>query len=119
MTDNTTPIATLFEKAEDFGKTTLNLLKLNAIDKSADVISSLISRLSVIIIVVLSVLFISTGVSIWIGKLVGAIFYGFLIVGGFYAFIAILLHLFFHGWLKNCVSNSIIKLIMKPKQHEE
>lgn len=119
MTDNTTPIATLFDKAEDFGKTTLNLLKLNAIDKSADVISSLISRFAVIMLVVLSVLFISTGVSIWIGKMVGETFYGFLIVGCFYAFSAVFLQVFCQQWLKNCVSNSIIKQMMKPRQHEE
>jgi hypothetical protein len=119
MTDNTTPIATLFDKAEDYGKTTLNLLKLNAIDKSADVISSIASRFAVIMIVVLSVLFISTGVSIWIGTMVGAIFYGFLIVGGLYAIIAVFLQIFCRQWLKNRVSNSIIKQMIKPKQHEE
>jgi hypothetical protein len=45
MTDNTTPIATLFERAEDYSKTTLKLFKLNAIDKSADVASSLAASL--------------------------------------------------------------------------
>ena len=119
MTDNTTPIATLFDRAEDYGKTTLNLLKLNAIDKSADVISSLVSRFAVMMIVVLSVLFISTGLSIWIGTVVGAIFYGFLIVGGFYAFSALFLDVFCRQWLKNCVSNSVIKQMMKHKHHEE
>ncbi len=119
MTDSTTPIAALLDRAEDYGKTTLNLFNLNAIDKSADVISSIVSRFAVIMIVVLSVLFISVGLSIWIGTLVGAIFYGFLIVGGFYAIIAVFLQVICRQWLKNRVSNSIIKQMMKPKQHEE
>jgi hypothetical protein len=115
MTDNTTPIATLFERAEDYGKTTLNLLKLNAIDKSADVVSSLVSRLAVIMTVVFSVLIVSVGLSLWIGKLLGDPFYGFFIIGGFYAILAILLHVFRHQWLKDPVSNSIITQMLKPK----
>jgi phosphoglycerol transferase MdoB-like AlkP superfamily enzyme len=115
MTDNTTPIATLFERAEDYGKTTLNLFKLNAIDKSADVVSSLVSRLAVIMAVVFSVLIISIGLSLWIGELLGNTYYGFFIVGGFYALIAILLQVFRHDWIKYPVSNSIIKQLLKPK----
>jgi hypothetical protein len=115
MTDNTTPIATLFERAEDYGKTTLNLLKLNTIDKSADIASSLIARLAVIMIVVFSVLIVSIGLSLWIGKLLGETFYGFFVVGGFYALIAILLQVFRNQWLKYPVSNSIIKQMLKPK----
>jgi hypothetical protein len=115
MTDNTTPIATLFERAEDYGKTTLNLLKLNAIDKSADVVSSLVSRLAVVMTVVFSVLIVSVGLSLWIGKLLGDAFYGFFIIGGFYAILAILLQVFRHQWLKDPVSNSIIKQMLKPK----
>ena len=119
MTDNTTPIATLFERAEDYGKTTINLLKLNAIDKSVDVVSSLVSRLAVIMIVVFSVLIVSIGLSLWIGNLLGETFYGFFVMGGFYALIAILLHIFRNQWLKYPVSNSIIKQMLKPKTYEK
>ncbi|WP_264563934.1 hypothetical protein [Flavobacterium sp. N3904] len=115
MTEDTTPIATLFERAEDYSKTSLKLLRLNAIDKSADVASSLVSRLAVIMTVVFSVLITSIGVALWLGKLLGDAFYGFFIVGGFYAFIAILLHLFREKWLKYPVSNSIIKQMLKEK----
>jgi len=115
MTDNTTPIATLFERAEDYGKTTLKLLKLNAIDKSADVASSLVSRLAVIITVVFSVLIISIGAALWLGKLLGETFYGFYIIGGFYAILAILLQVFRDQWIKYPVSNSIIKQMLKQK----
>jgi len=116
MTDNTSPIATLFERAEDYSKTTLKLLKLNAIDKSADVISSLVSRLAVIMTVVLSILIINIGIALWIGKLLGDAFYGFFIIGGFYAILAILLEVFRDQWIKYPVSNSIIKQILKPKK---
>ncbi|HAH54995.1 MAG TPA: hypothetical protein DCM02_06845 [Flavobacterium sp.] len=116
MTDNTTPIAALFERAENYSKTTLKLLELNAIDKSADVISSLFSRLIVIMTVVLSILIINIGIALWIGKWLGDTFYGFFVIGGFYLVLAILLQVFRNNWLKFPVSNSIIKHLMKPKK---
>jgi hypothetical protein len=115
MTDNTTPIATLFERAEEYGKTGLNLLKLNAIDKSADVVSSIVARLAVVMTVVFSVLILSIGLSLWIGKLLGDDFYGFFVIGGCYVLLAILLQLFQQQWIKYPVSNSIIKQMLKPK----
>lgn len=115
MTDNPTPIATLIERAEEYGKTTIELIKLNAIDKSADVVSSLISRIAVFVAVVLSVMILSIGLALWIGKLLNEVYYGFLIVGGFCLLIALLLHIFRRDWLKYPVSNSIIKQMLKEK----
>ena len=56
MTDRETPIETLLQRAEDYSKTTIELFKLNAVDKSADVVSSLVSRIVVFITITLSLL---------------------------------------------------------------
>jgi len=116
MNDNTTPIATLFERAEDFSKTTIKLLKLNAVDKSAEIVSALFSVLIVIVAVVLSILIISVGLALWLGKLLGDSYYGFFIVGGCYLFVAILFHVFRKQWLKYPISNSIIKKMLKENK---
>lgn len=115
MIDNATPIETLFERAQDYSKSTIKLFKLNAIDKSADVASSLLARLAVIMTVVLSVVIINIGISIWLGKLLGEVFYGFLIIGGFYALMALMLHIYRYQWIKHPISNSIVKKMMKEK----
>lgn len=115
MTDNTTPLESLFERAEDFGKTTLKLLELNVIDKSADVISDLVSKLAVIMTVVLSILIINIGIALWIGKMLGESFYGFFVIGGFYGILAMLLRIFRNQWIKYPVSNSFIEQMMKQK----
>mgnify|MGYP003608012599 CR=1 FL=1 len=115
MTDDTTPIATLFERAEDYTKTSINLLKLNAVDKSAEIVSSLFSLLVVSMTVVLSIIIVSLGVALWLGKLLGDTSYGFFIIGGFYMLLAIFLRVFREKWLKYPISNSIIKQMMKPK----
>ena len=115
MTDNATPVESLIERAENYGKTTFELFKLQAIDKSADVVSSLISRMVVITSVALSVLILNIGISLWLGKLLGDSFYGFYVVGGAYAFIALLLHVLRHSWVKNPISNLIINQLLKTK----
>lgn len=116
MTDSSTPIATFFERVEDYSKTTLKLLKLNAINESADVASSLIAKLVVIITIVLSVLIINIGLAFYIGKLIGETYYGFFVIGGFYALLAIVMHLFRDQLVKAPVSDTIIKQMLKPKK---
>lgn len=116
MIDDSTPIATLFERAEDYAKTTIKLVKLNAVDKSAEIVSSLFSMLVVSMTVVLSIIIISIGVALWLGKILGDSFYGFFIIGAFYMITAILLRVFREQWLKYPVSNSIIKQLLKQKK---
>lgn len=115
MTDNATPIAMLLEKAENYSKTTIELFKLHAIDKSADVVSSLVSRLAICLVVALFILILNVGVALWIGELLGKSYYGFFLLAGFYALIGTLLYIFRHQWIKYPVSNSIIKQILKQK----
>lgn len=118
MTDKPTPLAMLVERAEEYSKSTIELFKLRTIDKSADVVSSIVSRIVIIMMVSLSVLIINIGLALWIGSALGELYYGFFIVGSFYAFVALLFHLFHHQWLKYPISNSLIKQMLKDKHHE-
>jgi hypothetical protein len=115
MADKATSIELLIDRAEEFGKTTLELYKLQAIDKSADVVSSLVSRVVVLIVVALSALIINFGFALLIGQYLGNTYFGFFIIGGFYAVLAVLLHYFRHAWIKFPVSNSIIEQMLKHK----
>ena len=110
-----TPIETLFEKAEDYSKTSLELLKLSAIDKSADVFSSLAVQFSIVIVGALFSLVINIGVAIWLGELLGKPYYGFFVVAIFYALVMGLLFIFRQEWIKTPVSNSIITQMTKQK----
>ena len=115
MNNTATPLELLFEKAEAYSKTTLELLKLKAIDKSADVASSLVSRLTILLVVALFIVIVNIGVALWIGELLGKTYYGFFVIGGFYALIAVLLHVFRHPLLKAPVSDTIIMQMLKKK----
>ena len=112
MKDNVTHIEMLFDKAEDYGKTTIELLKLQAVRKSADVISSLISKAVVTISVALSILILNIGVALWLGRLTGQNYYGFFIVAGVYALIALIFKIFRHTWIKIPLKNGFISKMM-------
>jgi len=113
MENNASTIEMLFERAEDYTRTTVELAKLNAVDKTADVMSSLLSRLTVSIVFVLFAFLANIGLSLWIGELIGKVYYGFFIVSSVYLIVAIVLYLFKDQWLKMPISNFIIIKMLK------
>jgi hypothetical protein len=115
MKDNVAPIEVLFERVEDYGKTSLELIRLKTIDKTAEVVSTLVSRLAVYIAVTLSALIINVGIALYIGQLLANMAYGFFIVGAFYAFVAVLLSIFRNAWIKHPLNDSIITQLLKSK----
>jgi hypothetical protein len=106
-------IESLFEKGEQYGKTTIELLKLKTLDKSADMVSNLISWSIVIVFAVLFFLILNIGVALWIGELMGKSYYGFFAVSGFYAFLGIVFGIFRKQLVKKPVNNSIISQGLK------
>lgn len=108
MENETSLIGKLFEKAEHYTCTSVELYKLKAIDKSADVISVLIARLAIIAFIGLFFLILNIGVALWIGEILGKSYYGFFIVSAAYALIGILLYVFSNAWIKVPLRNSII-----------
>jgi hypothetical protein len=116
MTNHKTNLESLYEKAENYGKTSIELYKLRAIDKTADIASSLISRLAVFIALVLSGLMINIGLALWIGHLLKHWSYGFFTLGGFYILLAAFLHIFRNVLIKIPISHSIITHFLKQNK---
>lgn len=115
MGNTTTAIEILFKKVEDYTRTTIELTKLEVVDKSSDLISSLISRLAIAIVFVMFMLLFNFGLSLWIGEILGNSYYGFFIVAIFYLIVSILIYSFKDQWIKIPVSNYIIAKILKKK----
>ena len=113
MENNTSTIEMLFEKAEDYTRTTIDLVKLNTVDKTADVLSSLLSRLTVSIVFVMFAFLVNIGLSLWIGELMGKVYYGFFIVSGVYFLLSIVLYINKDQWMKMPISNFIIAKMLK------
>jgi sterol desaturase/sphingolipid hydroxylase (fatty acid hydroxylase superfamily) len=104
-------IESLFEKAETFSKTTLELTKLKALKASTLITTSLVSRISVIIMFASFGLVFTLGIALWLGELLGKPYYGFFIVAAFYLIAGILFHFFLYKWIRKPISNSIIKQV--------
>ena len=113
MENNTSTIETLFEKAEDYTRTTVELMKLKAVDKTADVASSMLSRGAVSIVFVMFAFLINIGLSLWLGEVLGKDYYGFFAVSGIYLLISILIYVFRDPLIKLPVSNFIIERMLK------
>lgn len=109
-------IEDLFEKAEAYAKTNVELFKFMATNKLAVVVASLVSRLIVVLILSFFFFMINVGLAIWLGESIGHVYYGFFIVAGVYAFTAIILFAFRDPIIKNPIINSIISQIINKEQ---
>jgi fatty acid desaturase len=107
------PLETLLERGEEYGKTSLELLKLKTLDKTSGLASEFGTNVFVIIIIIFFFLMGSAGVALWLGDILGKLWYGFFVVAGFYGVTGVVLHFFLHNWLKKVFSNLIIKQMLK------
>ncbi|PIZ06416.1 MAG: hypothetical protein COY57_02090 [Flavobacteriales bacterium CG_4_10_14_0_8_um_filter_32_5] len=98
----------LFERVEDFGKTSFELYKLKTISKTTEVVSTFVSRGSVVIVLSMFLIFVSIGLALWLGDLFGKPYLGFFCVAAFYIVLGGVLYYFLHQYIKKQVSNSII-----------
>jgi hypothetical protein len=115
MENIATNIELLYKKAEQYSKTSFELLQLNTIDKISDVISSLSVVISISIIVAMFTLFINIGISLYIGKLLNDYAMGFFLVSGFYFIVAIIVYLFRKTLIKIPIDNLIVSKLLKDK----
>jgi hypothetical protein len=113
MESNAEMIQSLLEKTVDYGKTSFQLVKLKTLSKTSDITSTYLTRLVVLIFASSFMLFMSLGLAIWIGEILGKSFYGFFVVGGFYGLIGIFIQFFLHKWLKKTLNDYIIEQVLK------
>jgi len=112
MEDKSNSLESLLERGEEYGKTSLELLKLKVLDKSTEVFSTVVSRLTAIIIFFIFFLLGTIAISLWLGEILGKPWYGFLAVSAFYGIAAVVVYFFVHKWLKKLVGDYIIKKVL-------
>ena len=111
--DNEKLIESLLERVTDYGKSTYELVKLKALDKTTDAVSSFVPHSFVFALIGIFMLFANLGLALYLGEILGKPFYGFLVVAAFYGIVGMIIHFFMHKWLKKLVSNYIIKHVLK------
>ena len=110
---STDSIKSLIDKSKDYLDTKIELTKLKTIDKSADVLSTVIVKVTMIFIGSLFVIFVSIALALMLGSLLGAYHYGFLIMGGFYAILLLVIYVQREKWIKTPVANGLINKMLK------
>ena len=108
METSVSSVESLYERIEAYGKTSYELTKLKSLETTTIVVTSLVSRLSVILMISLFALVLNIGIALWLGELLGQSYYGFFIVAAFYLLAGIVLHIFLHRWIKKPLSDLII-----------
>ncbi len=103
----------IVSKAGDVAETKVELWKLRATGKISEAVSSMISKIALVLLAGVALIILSFGVAYWLGTELGNVYYGFFIVGGFYALAGLFVFLFRKSWINGPVSNLIIDKIMK------
>ena len=106
-------IESLFDSAKEYGKTRIDLIKLRAADKSAEIISSLAAGLVFLIIMIVCFAILSVGLALLLGELLGKSYYGFFILAGFYFIIGLIFLSRKDKWCKGPIADLVIKKIFK------
>lgn len=106
-------IEILISDAGEYVETKAALWKLRGVDAAADLISTSVTRLSIILIVTLFILILSIAIALLIGEWMGRYFYGFFIMAGFYGIAALICYANRNSWLKEPVGNTIIRKLLK------
>lgn len=112
MEHETNSIESLFENAGNYIESSINLIKLKAIDKSSGAFSTLGYRLIILLVLFTVIIFSGVGIALFIGDALGKDYYGFLIVSGFYFITGVVLCVFRKQWIKEPLDNLFVKELL-------
>lgn len=115
MDNIATNIETLYEKAKSYAEINAELVKLKAIDKTADVVSSLLVRLIIVLGVAMFAFFVNIALSLYLGELLGENYLGFLVVSGIYLLITIIFSVSRDKLIKVPITNLVINKLLQTK----
>lgn len=107
----------LYDQAKKYTEDSLELYKLQAIDRTAVILSSIASRSALALIVVLFTLFINVGISLYLGTLLGALYLGFLVLSGFYVIIGVIVFFFKKEMIEKPIANLVIGALMQTAEN--
>ena len=111
MENTTNSIESLVEKIKNYVETSINLLKLKAIDKSATIISLIIDYLIAFLMFGIFIILLNLGLALLIGELLGKAYYGFFIMAILNAVIGFIL-LKNNKWIKSPITNTMVKKLL-------
>jgi hypothetical protein len=102
----------LIDKAATYGKTSLELLKLRAVQRASIMAPAVVSRIIMLVLLSFFLLVLTIAVAIWLGDMLGKMYYGFFIVAGFYGLLALVFQLAIRKKMKQTIGDWIISELL-------
>lgn len=99
-------------KAEAYGHSSMELVKLKSTELSAKSAGKIALFSVVMVLSLFFLLFLSIGVAVWLGQMWNQMYTGFLAVAGFYLVVAIILFLFKGPLVLRPIENFVIRNIL-------
>ena len=109
MNDDPDLIDGLVKRLTEFGLTYLELIKLKTINKATNIVSAIFPDLIVSTLFMIFLFFLSLGLALWLGDVLGKIYLGFIAVSLFYFVLGLVSHFFMRGRFKKASENYFIK----------
>lgn len=106
-------IQQIFHHVENYISTTIELYKLKAYQKVAQIATTVITSVLMGFFGVLFLIFVSIGLAVYLGEVMGRMHYGFMIVAGIYLVLAIIVYALSKKVLKDKFNTMIVRKIFK------
>jgi hypothetical protein len=99
----------LVKRLTEFGLTYQELVKLKIVNKATNIISAIFPDLIVTTLFMIFLLFLNLGLALWLGDVLGKIYFGFLAVSLLYLMLGFFSHFFMRNRFKKAAENYFIK----------
>ena len=109
MEEKTHWLSILLDKGIEFVKTSIELMKIRAVDKAAEIVSLIAARVAAALIFLSGLLMASVGLALWLGELLGGSWFGFFIVAGAYFLLAIAVYFILRNKVRKNVTNKLLQ----------
>ena len=103
----------LLKNAGKYLENKTELYKLKFIDKSSDIVSSVVEKILLFVMLLIFFFFLNIALALLIGYWLGHSFYGFFIIAGFYGIVGLIIHLSKDKLFRTPVTNSLIEKFLK------
>jgi hypothetical protein len=106
-------IEALLEKTAEYGKTSFEMSKLKALDKTSDVNSTVIHHTVFFFMSASFTLILSLVFPLFNNECFGNVLRGFFTVAGLYGIAGFIMHFFWHKWFYKMIRNYLIKMALR------
>lgn len=106
-------IQQIFRHVENYISTSVELYKLKAYQKVAQITTTVLTSVLIGLFCMLFLIFVSIGLALYLGEVMGRMHYGFMIVAGIYLVLSIIVYALSKKVLKDKINTMIVRKIFK------